>query len=110
MEALLELPEAEEMVIELLKTLYGLMQGGRNWFWTLDEAYKRSGYSMLQADPCICTKNKDSKQMITNTFTDNVFGVSTTGNGVERAKRELAEIYNTKNLGELTFILGIAIT
>lgn len=30
--------------VKLLKTLYGLMQGGRYWFWTFNKAYKELGF------------------------------------------------------------------
>ena len=39
--------------VVLLKTLYSLMQGGRDWFWTLDKAYKDLGYHTSRADPCV---------------------------------------------------------
>ncbi|KAG5730746.1 hypothetical protein E4T56_gene3474 [Termitomyces sp. T112] len=53
MEVLPGFPGGEGKVVELLKTLYGLMQGGKHWFWTLDAAYKNLGYHTSRANPCV---------------------------------------------------------
>ncbi|KAG6893453.1 hypothetical protein C0993_001061 [Termitomyces sp. T159_Od127] len=36
--------------LKLQKMMYGLMQGGQDWFWTLDNAYKELGYNTSQAN------------------------------------------------------------
>lgn len=85
------------------------MQGGYNWYWTLDGAYADLGYKKSRADPCVRLRTLGTKTTITNTFNDDTFGVSTTKKGAEIAKKELAQIYEVKDLGDPTFILGMAI-
>ena len=74
------------------------MQGGQDWFWTLDKAYKDLGYHTSRADPCVRAKSIDGEHTIANTFNDDVFGTSTTKEGARRAKEELASIYEIKDL------------
>lgn len=50
-----------------------------------------------------------SEITITNTFNNDTFGISSTTQGAERAKRELAMVYEVKDLGEPSFLLGMAI-
>lgn len=93
----------------LRKTIYGLMQGGFDWFWTLDGAYTDLGYKKSRADPCVRSRKVGQETTITNTFNDDTFGLSSTKAGATQAKRELAQVYEVKDLGEPTFILGMAI-
>ena len=39
-------------VCELIKTLYGLKQSGREWNHKLDSKLKNFGYTRLYSDPC----------------------------------------------------------
>ena len=50
-----------------------------------------------------------NKITITNTFNDDTFGISSLKAGADLAKRELARIYEVKDLSNPTFILGMAI-
>lgn len=99
----------EGKVCLLLKTLYGLMQGGRDWWHTLDDAYTELGYTTSRADSCVRSRITNGKHTVTNTFTDDVFGISSSADGAKTAKKELASLYKIKDLGEPTCILGMAI-
>ena len=51
---------------------------------------------------------KVDNKTITNTFNNDMFGISSK-TGADLAKRELATIYEVKDLGDPTFILGMSI-
>ena len=99
-------PGGEGKLAKLRKTIYGLMQGGFDWYWTLDGAYADLDYTRSHADPCIQSRQVGSETTITNTFNDDTFGLSMTKAGVTLAKRELAQAYEVKDLGDPSFILG----
>lgn len=100
----------EGKLVLLQKTIYGLMQGGFDWYWTLDKAYVNLlGYQKLRADPCVHSRLVGKERTIMNMFNNNTFGISSTREGAETAKRKLAGIYEVKDLGDPTFILGMAV-
>lgn len=103
-------PGGEGKLARLWKTIYGLMQGGFDWYWMLDSAYRDLGYRRSRADPCVRSRLIRQEATITNTFNDNIFGLSSTKSGAAQAKAELARIYEVKDLGEPSFILGMAIS
>lgn len=72
--------------MRLNKSIYGLMQAGRNWWKTLDVWYKEAGYTRSQADQCVQQKMSESGEMITGTYTDDMLGGSSTANEMGRAK------------------------
>lgn len=102
-------PGGEGKLALLRKTLYGLMQGGFDWYWTLDGTYADLGYRRSRADPCVRSRTVGGETTITNTFNDDIFGLSSTKEGAQKAKAELSNAYEVKDLGEPTFILGMAI-
>ena len=99
----------EGKLARLRKTIYGLMQGGFDWYWTLDGAFTDLGYWRSRADPCIRSRKLGPEATVTNTFNDNTFGLSLTTKGAELAKRELVQVYEVKDLGDPSFILGMSI-
>ncbi|GLB43838.1 putative reverse transcriptase (RNA-dependent DNA polymerase) [Lyophyllum shimeji] len=66
----------EGKVCLLLKTLYGMMQGGYDWWHTLDKAYIEFGYKPSRADTCIRSKLVGNECTITNTYTDDTLSAS----------------------------------
>ena len=97
----------EGKVLHLKKTLYGLMQGGHNWWYNLDQAYNKLGYLASQADSCIRYKQHSNEHTITANYNDDVLGASTTKEGSQLAKKELGAKFETKDMGELKYILGV---
>lgn len=67
------------------------------------------GYKRSRADPCVHLRKIGSEVTITNTFNNDTFGLSSTTQGANLAKKQLARIYEVKDLGKQTFILGMAI-
>ena len=43
-------------VCELIKTLYGLKQSGREWNREFDEKLRKFGFQCLHSDPCVYIK------------------------------------------------------
>jgi len=82
-------PGLEDHVCKLVHTIYGTMQGTHDWYETLTETYNKLGYTTSRADPCVRYKQEDNDYTITDTYTDDVFGASTTEGEVERRKSEM---------------------
>jgi len=90
--------------------LYGTMQGAHNWAENLDKTFERHGYYKSCADPQIHSGVINEELTLTSTWTNDILGASSTIEGKEKAKAKLSSSYKIKDLGEVTFILGMQIT
>ena len=97
----------EDKVLRVVKTLYGMMQGGYDFQSEMSGAYELLGYYKSLADPCVHSCLIQNKHTITSTYTDDIFGASTTKEGVEKAKEEIEACFEIKDVGDLGYILGI---
>jgi len=68
-------PGFDDYVCKLVHTIYGTMQGTHDWYETLMTTYDKLNYITSRADPCVRYKRDDG---VTDTYTDDVFGASTT--------------------------------
>jgi hypothetical protein len=99
----------DDRVWLLLKTLYGTMQGAHDWACTLEQAYVKQGYYSSKADPQVRSRVEGDEITLTSTWTDDILGTLSTEEGEMKAKKELAESYELKDLGTAKFILGMKI-
>lgn len=99
----------EGKVLRVVKTLYGMMQGGYDFQVEMSSAYESMGYYKSLADPCVHSRVIDNEFAITSTYTDDIFGASSTKEGAKKAKEEIEACFEMKDVGELGYILGIRI-
>ena len=103
-----EEPGKEQWVCWLLKALYGTQQGANEWWKELNKGFDSIGYYTFKADPCVRTKwGENGNLTITNTYTDDIFGASSTAEIAKEAKGEIERCYEIKDLGEINKLLGI---
>ena len=100
-------PGYEDYVCKLIHTIYGTMQGAHDWYETLSKTYSDLGYTTSHADPCVRFKKDDKNYTITDTYTDNVFGVSKDDKEGERRKKEIGGVWEIKDVGENKYFLGM---
>ena len=99
----------EDHVCRLLRSLYGTMQAGHTWWHELDTTYTELGYVRSRVDESVRSRRAGDELTIISTYTDDVTGASTTGDGAARAKGELKDKYKLKDGGELNYMLGIKV-
>ena len=102
-------PGYEDHVCKLVHTIYGTMQGGNDWFWTLDTTYDKLGYTTSRADPCVRYKKDKGNYTLTNTYTDDVFGASKSGVEARERKEEIGKVWEVKDVGATEFFLGMKV-
>ena len=73
----------------------------------LDKEMAELGYYCSKADPLVCSRHTDGEVTITSMYTDDMTGISSLKEEAARAKEELGSKYETKDLGEASFVLGI---
>jgi hypothetical protein len=96
-------------VARLLKGLYGLKQGGREWFKRLEEVLSQLGFSRIRSDSSIFIWEKDGVQVICPVFIDDITFASKSKSKIAALKVELAKHFKLCNLGPTTFQLGVEV-
>ncbi len=102
-------PGLEDHVCKLVHTIYGTMQGAHDWYETLTETYNKLGYITSRADPCVRYKREDNAYTLTDTYTDDIFGASSTEEEKERRKSEMGKEWEIKDVGETEYFLGMRV-
>lgn len=113
----MELPEGyregkEGLVCKLKKSLYGLKQAPRNWYLLVSKYIISLGFKATVSDPCLFHRRSSSgRLMMLFLFVDD-FQVSVHRedlNEWNQLKAQLVKRFNTKDIGESTWILGMKI-
>ena len=102
-------PGYEDFVCKLVHTIYGTMQGGHDWYKTLSATYDRLGYTTSRADPCVRFKREDGNYTITDTYTDDIFGASSSDEETKNRKDEIGKVWEIKDVGETEYFLGMRV-
>ena len=97
----------EDHVCKLVHTIYGTMQGAHDWYEMLKETYEQLGYTTSRADPCVRYKRDGGQYTITDTYTDDVFGASTTDEEIRKRKNKMGDVWEIKDVGESEYFLGM---
>ena len=103
-------PGKESWVCYMHKTLYGLMQAACAWNLCLHRAMIDIGYVRITANHCIymCKTAKGSSIMAI--CVDNMGAAASNMAEMAKLKEQLRKFFSLVDLGELKWLLGIAIT
>jgi hypothetical protein len=92
------------------KALYGLKQSGRQWYKKLDEKLKQQTPKPLNFDSCVYITQEDGNIVTVVIYVDDFMVASGNPRKLQRLKSELSKFFETKDLGPLSFCLGIEFT
>ena len=101
------------MVCRLHKSLYGLKQSPRNWYRLLSSFILTLGWTATVSDPCLFYRvSVTNRLMLLFVFVDDMQGFYEAGDSAEWAdtRRALFERFETKDLGDSKWMLGMRIT
>ena len=105
-----ERKDREQWVYRLLKSLYGLKQGSKNWYDALHKALLELGFTRSDADHGVFFKRIGKDIIILAIHVDDGM---VTGNNVahiKRFKEEINKKYKITDLGPVYSLLGIKVT
>ena len=72
---------------ELVKSLYGLHQSGREWYKCVLSHLLANGYNQAKTDPCMFYKdNRQNKRIFVLLYVDDMILVSTELSEIEKVK------------------------
>ena len=101
--------DTKRMVCKLKKSIYGLKQASRQWYYKFHQVIISSGFEMSMVDDCIYHKFSESKHIYLVLYVDDIL-LSTNDRGMlYETKRFLSKKFEMKDLGDASFVLGIQI-
>ena len=101
--------DAKQMVFKLKKSIYGLKQAFRQWYYKFHQVIILFGFEMNVVDDCIYHKFSDSKYIFLVLYVDHILLASNDIGLLHETKRFLARKFEMKDLRDASFVLGIQI-
>ena len=96
-----------KLVWKLNKSLYGLKQSGRNWNNLLHKCLINENFNQSFADPCLYTKFEGDSTIIILFWVDDIIIAASNYDLLNSVKRNFHNMFKMKDLGELSWFLGI---
>jgi hypothetical protein len=103
------LPGITDMVLLLLKVLYGLKQAGHVWYKTMARAFMEMGFTVLELDQSVFIRTTSDGKLIVPVSTDDMLIAGSTLKAIEVFKGELKVRFKVTDLGELKWLLGFEV-
>ena len=82
----------------LMKPLYGLKQGGRQWYLKLSKAME-IGFKKVQSEPCVYVWEYSNGEVVVPTYVDDCHIIARTRVGIQHIKAELQKHFKLRDLG-----------
>ena len=102
--------DGTDRICELLKTLYGLKQAGREWNKEFDSKMKGFGYNRTRSDPCVYIRRDGKDVVILTVWVDDILLFGTSEKLLDEIVSDISQIWEVTILGEPAKIVGIEIT
>lgn len=99
-----------EFVCKLHKSLYGLKQAPQAWFLRLSQALLDLGFTDSTVDTSLFSLHRKFVSIFVLFYVDDIIVTSTTSNAVHALISQLKLEFALKDLGDLSFFLGIQAT
>ena len=99
----------EHLVCRLRKSIYGLKQSSRCWNTALDSHLKKMGFSQSKSDPCIYISGGGKDTFYIGVYVDDMILAGKDESKMENVKKELSSKFDIKDLGRLSYFLGMSI-
>ena len=97
-----------KLVWKLQKSLYGLKQSGRNWNFVLTEVILADNFKQSEVDPCLFVKKENNDNYIYIVIWVDDIVIATTSEALLNSTKDmLKRKFNIKDLGEISYFLGI---
>nr|KYP60322.1 Retrovirus-related Pol polyprotein from transposon TNT 1-94 [Cajanus cajan]KYP60337.1 Retrovirus-related Pol polyprotein from transposon TNT 1-94 [Cajanus cajan]KYP60343.1 Retrovirus-related Pol polyprotein from transposon TNT 1-94 [Cajanus cajan] len=103
------LKDSNKLVCKLKKSIYGLKQASRKWYFKFHHVITSCGFEVNLVDDCIYHKFCGSNYNFLVFYVDDIFLASNDINLLHETKRFLAKNFEMKDLGNASFVLGIQI-
>jgi hypothetical protein len=101
--------KGEKLVCRMLKCLYGLKQAPRYWNSVIDGWMVSYGFTISEADPCVYIHREGTTVLIVLLWVDDLIIAGNNLTEISKFKAAISKRFEMKDLGELTWILGMEV-
>ena len=101
--------DVKQMVSKLKKSIYGLKQASRQWYYKFHQVVISFGFEMNLADGCIYDKFSGSKYIILVLYVHDILLATNDIGLLHETNRFLSKQFEMKDFGDASFVLGIQI-
>ncbi|KAE9308213.1 hypothetical protein PR003_g20800 [Phytophthora rubi] len=105
-----EVPDCEDCVCHLLRSLYGQKQAPHVWFELLKSVLEEQGFTLLRSEACVAIKVIDGQLVFIPLYVDELILFAPNMKLIKDMKKMFFKKFEMKDLGELHSILGWEIT
>ena len=102
--------KGDMLVLRLKKSLYGLKQSGRNWNSTLHKFFVSNKFIQSALDPCVYFMRVNDNSIIVLVWVDDILIAASSDKLLGQFKSMLKSSFRMKDLGPISFFLGMRIT
>ena len=95
------------LVYKLNKSLYGLKQSGRNWNNLLHSYLLENNYEQNCVDPCVYVKRVENGIIVILVWVDDLIIAASNNMLLSEVKQMLKNRFHMKDLGRLSYCLGM---
>lgn len=95
------------LVYKLNKSLYGLKQSGRNWNSLLHSYLQANKFAQSPTDHCVYIRQVDKDIVMIIVWVDDLIIAASDESLLNETKQMLKDKFNMKDLGKLSYFLGI---
>ena len=103
----IENKDGKRLVYKLNKSLYGLKQSGRNWNTVLHTYLVENNFVQNQSDTCVYTMSNDNETIYILVWVDDLIIAASNEEALSRTKKVLTDRFKMKDMGKLSYFLGI---
>ncbi|KAL8135551.1 hypothetical protein AgCh_010260 [Apium graveolens] len=103
------MPNPHQKVCRLIKSLYGLRQASRQWFSKLVSELLYIGYTQSKNDYSLFIKKQADLITIVAVYVDDIILTGNDNHNINNLKVHLDKVFNIKDLGFLSYFLGLEI-
>ncbi|KAK8944130.1 hypothetical protein KSP39_PZI007676 [Platanthera zijinensis] len=101
--------DPKRTVCKLKKSIYGLKQASRQWYYKFHQIIVSFGFEANVVDDCVYHKFSGSKYIFLVLYVDDVLLASNEIGILNQTKKFLAKNFEMKDLGIASYVLGIKI-
>ena len=99
----------EHLVCKLRKSIYGLKQASRQWYFKFHEVISSFGFVENPMDQCIYQKVSGSKICFLVLYVDDILLATNDKDLLHEVKQFLSKNFDMKDMGEASYVIGIKI-